>query len=110
MADLKDTARGLAREFATELGVKLRSALLYGSIARGEAVEGLSNINVMLLLDRVDMETLRRVAPLTRKWEKTGNLPPLILSWDEWERSADSFAIEVADMRDAREVLSGADP
>jgi predicted nucleotidyltransferase len=110
MADLKETARSLVREFAKELGQELRSALLYGSIARGEAVEGLSNINVMLLLDHVDMDTLRRVAPLARKWAQTGNLPPLVLSWEEWERSADSFAIEVADMRDAREVLAGSDP
>jgi hypothetical protein len=110
MADLKSTAKGLAQDFASTFGAHLRSALLYGSVARGEAVEGLSNVNVMLLLDDVDMDTLRRAAPLARKWAQTGNLPPLILAWDEWARSADSFAIEVADMRDAREVLSGADP
>jgi hypothetical protein len=110
MADLKSTARGLAQQFASAFGPRLRSALLYGSVARGEDVEGLSNINVMLLMDSVDMNTLRSAAPLARKWAQTGNLPPLILAWDEWARSADSFAIEVADMQDARELLSGEDP
>ncbi|HKJ92132.1 MAG TPA: hypothetical protein VJ957_03135, partial [Longimicrobiales bacterium] len=39
-----------------------------------------------------------------------GNTAPLLLSAQEWRRSADAFAIEVADMQDARVVLHGDDP
>jgi hypothetical protein len=38
------------------------------------------------------------------------NPPPLVMSVDEWRRSADVWAIELADIQDANIRLSGADP
>lgn len=89
---------------------RLRSVLLYGSVARGEAIAGVSNVNVLVLLDRVTTDDLRTLGPLTRDWTKAGDPPPLLLGWDEWRAAADAFAIELADMVDAHEVVHGDDP
>ncbi len=110
MADPKETAERYAAELASVLGPRLRSVVLYGSVARGEAVPGVSDINLLVLLDLVDPVALRIASPLARRWAEAGNSAPLVASWHEWEESADAFAIEVADMRDAHLVLRGGDP
>lgn len=110
MTDPRQTAASLARELAALFGDRLRSVLLYGSVARGEAVPGVSDINVLLLLDQIDAATLRAASPLARRWVRAGNTAPLIMAWSEWQRAADVFAIELADMHDAHEVLHGSDP
>jgi len=86
------------------------SVVLYGSAARGEYRPGVSDLNVLVLLRKVSPEVLRRAGELAREWVAEGNPPPLILSADEWGRSADVWAIEVADIRDAHLTLVGTDP
>lgn len=110
MADPVETAGRFAADLARVLGERLRSVLLYGSVPRGEAVPGVSDINVLVLLDEVRLEQLGELAPLARRWTGKGNTAPLILGWDEWSRSADVFAVEVADMRDHHRLLLGEDP
>lgn len=110
MADPRQTAEKLAQELTTLYGPRLRSVVLYGSVPRGEAIPAVSDINLLVLLDLVDTAALRIASPLARRWVEAGNSAPLVASWREWEESADAFAIEVADMRDAHEVLRGHDP
>jgi hypothetical protein len=83
---------------------------LFGSVARGESVQGVSDINVLLLIDHIDPATLKQASPATRNWVKTAQEAPLLFEADQWVRAADVFAIEIADMRDAHEVLYGIDP
>ncbi|MBI2396141.1 MAG: nucleotidyltransferase domain-containing protein, partial [Deltaproteobacteria bacterium] len=110
VADPKDTARAFVAELLAALGDRLRSALLYGSVARGEAVSGVSDINLLILVDRVDAGLLRVGSPLARRWAKAGNTAPLLMPWDEWRRASDVFAVELADMKDAHVLLQGPDP
>ena len=63
MADPRKTAAELARALETRLGERLHSVLLFGSVARGEAVDGVSDINVLVLLDRVDAAALEGHRP-----------------------------------------------
>jgi predicted nucleotidyltransferase len=109
MTDPKKAASDLVRELAATFGGELRSAVLYGSVARGEYVDGVSNINVLVLFDDIAPATLQRASPLARRWADDG-LVPLLLERAEWESAADVFAIEVLDMVEAREVLHGGDP
>lgn len=109
MADPKSTARKLTAELEKAAAEALRSVVLYGSVARNEAVAA-SDVNLLVLLDRANPVELGHLAPLVRRWAQAGNTAPLLLSWDEWRNGTDAFAIEAADMRDAHEVLAGADP
>ncbi len=105
-----DIARKLVTEWSSLFGPRLRSALLFGSVARGEAVAGVSDVNVLLLVDEIDARTLKQASATTRKWIKTSREAPLLFEADQWVRAADVFAIEIADMRDAHQVLHGNDP
>lgn len=102
-------AERFVEELRQAFAERLRSVVLHGSVARGEAVPKVSDVNLLVLLDDVDAAALRTAGPLARRWARAGNTAPLLLSWDEWLRSADAFAIEVADMKDARNVLHGDD-
>ncbi len=88
----------------------LVSVVLYGSAARGEFEEGVSDLNMLVLLRDTGPATLRRGSGMAREWAKQGNPPPLILGADEWSRSADAFPIEFADIQAAHRILHGADP
>jgi predicted nucleotidyltransferase len=86
------------------------SAVLYGSVARGDFVPGRSDVNLMLVLDQVDPTILRSLSRAFTIWRKTLSEPPLILSRPEWNRASDAFPIEITDMRLSYQVLRGSDP
>jgi Nucleotidyltransferase domain len=110
MVDPRSTAQKLARQFVSTFDSEVRSVLLFGSVARGEAIPGMSDINVLVLLDAVTASVMAKVAPLAQQWIRAGNTPPLVFSQEEWLGMRDTFAIEIADMQDAREVIYGDDP
>lgn len=110
MANERERAEGFAAELARAYGTDLVGMVLYGSAARGDYAEGVSDVNLLVLLRRVDAAALRKGSPATRAWVAAGNPPPLVLGAEEWRRSADVFPIELADIRDAHVVLRGGDP
>lgn len=103
-------AEALAERLAESYGDALVSVVLYGSAARGEYQEGVSDLNVLVLLRDTAPATLRRGTAPAREWVGEGNPPPLLLGEEEWRRSADVFPIEISDIREAHRVLRGADP
>ncbi|HSJ07648.1 MAG TPA: nucleotidyltransferase domain-containing protein [Longimicrobiales bacterium] len=109
MADPVRLAETFVDEFAESVGDRIRAAALFGSAARGEWVEGVSDVNVVVLVDRIDGRLLERGAPAAKAAVGRG-LTPLLMAVDEWGRAADVFAIELADMRDACRTLRGDDP
>jgi predicted nucleotidyltransferase len=62
MADPRKQPKTLATSFVEELkgaaGDRLQAATLFGSAARGEWIEGVSDVNVMVLLDTLDAPLL----------------------------------------------------
>jgi hypothetical protein len=105
-----ERAQGFARELAAAYGDDLVSVVLYGSAARGEYREGVSDLNLLVLLRDCACATLRRGAALARAWQTKRNPPPLVMGAAEFRDSADTFPIELADIRDAHVVLHGGDP
>ncbi|MEP6992240.1 MAG: nucleotidyltransferase domain-containing protein [bacterium] len=110
MADARTTAAKLTAQFRTTFADELRSVVVFGSLPRGEAIPGVSDLNILVLLESVAAPSLVRAAPVLQQWIRQGNTPPYIYSWNEWSGMQDTFALEIADMNDAREVLWGADP
>lgn len=110
MVDPRSTAHKLSRQFVTTFGENVRSVVLFGSVTRGEAIPGMSDINMLILLDSMGAREMAQAAPLAQAWISQGNTPPSIFSAEEWEGMRDTFAIELADMHDAREVIHGDDP
>lgn len=110
MHEMRAAAETFTGDIQDALGPRLRSVVLHGSVARREAVKGVSDVNLLVLVDTVDPGLLRGLAPLARRWLEKERALPLVLTWDEWRAASDSFAIETADMLEARVCLAGDDP
>ncbi|MBR9989630.1 MAG: nucleotidyltransferase domain-containing protein [Gemmatimonadetes bacterium] len=105
--------RKLADEFVEglkrDLGGRMRSAALFGSAARDEWIDGVSDVNVLVLVDRIDAKLLSSAAATARSSVRR-SVMPLLMELEEWRRAGDVFTIELADMRDAHVPLFGDDP
>jgi hypothetical protein len=91
-------------------GADLVAVVLYGSAARGEHIAKHSDLNVLVVVERLGMEQLRREGPVAQAWRDGGNPPPLTLTRAEWLGSADVFPMEYADILAHHKVLTGALP
>jgi hypothetical protein len=85
-------------------------AVLHGSAARGQHIPGWSDINVLLIFELLNTNTLERLRQPLRAWQKSAGTLPLMLSHAEWLRSADAYPLEIAEMRTGYRVLRGDDP
>lgn len=104
------TLEELVRQLTHVHGTGLRCVALYGSAARGEQVARTTNLNVLVLVDAIDLDHLRREAAVARAWGDAGHPPPLTLTVGEWHGSADIFPIEYADILAHHRVLHGSFP
>ncbi|MEX0908007.1 MAG: hypothetical protein WD054_06725 [Gemmatimonadota bacterium] len=109
MKDPRTLADSFVRDLRGVLNKRVRAASLFGSAARGEWIEGTSDVNVLVLLDDIDAQVLAEAAAVTNPAIAKG-LRPLLMEVDEWGRAADVFTIELADMKDAAVPLHGDDP
>jgi len=86
------------------------SAVLHGSVVRGEYVQGWSDVNLLLVLESASPEVLTALTSPFAAWAKLQQVPPLLLARAEWRRAADVFPVEITDIRTAYRVLRGGDP
>lgn len=108
--EMRETLRAYLNDVTTVFGTTLESAILYGSAARGEFQPGRSNLNVLLLLARHDIEALTRYAKVHRRWKKEGIVVPLLFTSEDLRASLDLFPLEYLELRRDHVVLSGKDP
>jgi len=92
------------------LGENLFSVVLFGSSASGDHAGALSDTNLLVVASHLGLEDLQAVSEVVTPWLKQGNPPPVLLTKDEIQRSADVFPVEFSDLEDARQVLFGSDP
>jgi predicted nucleotidyltransferase len=85
------------------------AAVLFGSVARGESIEGMSDTNILVLLEDGTPATLAKLHQPLHAWYAAGQLAPLVLTREEWLRASDVFPIEVVDLQDAHRLLRGPD-
>jgi predicted nucleotidyltransferase len=99
-----DQAIGALR---SELGENLFSCCVYGSAVRGNAIEGVSDLNLLIVLNQSNTGAHQAVA------RAIGGLPqvdPFVLAKRGFERSVRAFAPKFASIRRNYRVLCGADP
>lgn len=106
----KMTLNNLIDQLRAVYGTDLVAVVLYGSAARGEHLEKHSDLNVLVVVERIGMEQLRKEAPVAQAWREAGNPPPLTLTRVEWLGSADIFPMEYADILAHHKVLAGSLP
>ena len=97
----------VARLLETELGQNLFSCCVYGSAVRGNAVEGVSDINLLLVLETSSTVAHESVA---RVVAREALLDPLIVEHRSFARTARCFANKFSSIQRNYRVLHGADP
>ncbi|MBS1850834.1 MAG: hypothetical protein JST79_07975 [Acidobacteria bacterium] len=100
---------GLVSKLREAAGENLVSVILYGSAVAGGFHPGVSNLNVFCVLQDASFSALRALEPVAKWWDGQKQPPPLIMTRQELERSADVFAIEWLDMKASHRVLHGSD-
>jgi predicted nucleotidyltransferase len=100
----------LVESLKTAHGENLVSVVLYGSAVIGNHVKGRSNLNVLVVLERITLDDLRAAHPVVEKWRAKGQPLPLYFTGEEMSDASDVFPIEFLDMAAAHRVLHGDDP
>ncbi len=99
--------REMADELATAVGADLVSLVLYGSGTGADYVEGLSDINVLVVVCGNPVDVLSRLRTHWRAWRKRGLAVPLVVERQFLRRAADVFPMEIVDIQHCHEVLRG---
>jgi hypothetical protein len=102
--------RSYVQDVIKAFGDRLEAVLLYGSAARGDFLQGRSNLNVLLIVSSCELSVLKPYVPLHAKWGKEQIVTPLFLTHDDLRASAAVFPLECQDIRDCHRLLWGKDP
>jgi hypothetical protein len=89
---------------------RVRSVVVFGSAAAGDFVEGASTYDLLILVDRLGLDELEAMGPAIRDWRESGHPLPLLFTPEQFAASADAFALEFVEMKQARTVVYGDDP
>ena len=95
-----------SQEFTSKLRAvcdqSLVSVILYGSAAAGDYIPKRSDYNILMVLTRLGVEELKRIAPVVKSWVQDGNPPPRLFTLEGLAKSADLFALELSDIKESR--------
>ncbi len=105
---------GKLQELVTRLqqacGDNLTSVVLYGSAAREDFHEEFSDVNALVVLQRLEANSFAPISAVLKWWSHEEKLrPPLIMTLEELRESADVFAIELIDIQRSHRTLFGQD-
>ena len=98
---------GFVGQLRATFGAELLSVVLYGGLAKGEFVPDRSDVNVLVLLARLDVATLDRAAPLLQNAARDLDVDALLLTPDDLARSAAVFPVKFQDIQRHHRVLWG---
>ncbi len=100
----------LVTQLRAAYGQRLASVVLYGSATAADHDPKKSDYNILVLLDRIEANTLSAASAVARAWREAGNPPPMTMTISEWRGSADVFPMEYGDILDRNRVLHGEPP
>jgi hypothetical protein len=87
----------------------LKSIILYGSAARKDYRSGLSDINLLIILEHIDLQALKSlVEPVTIG--RSVKIAPLFLSTADLLKAAEAFPLKFLSIRESHKLLYGDNP
>ena len=96
-------------KFVTLHGENIISVVVYGSVASGNFVSKVSDINIAAVLKHLDFADLKKSLHLIKEGRAHKITAPLMLTQAYIENSADVFPVEFLDLRDQHILLYGED-
>lgn len=100
----------LTASLAKALGDDLVSVVVHGSAVRGGFRDGLSDVDVVLVLRSVTRESLSKMANPLALARNSARIECMIVESGEIARAADVFPLFYADIQRVHAVLHGKDP
>jgi predicted nucleotidyltransferase len=108
-----DFARVIEGQFLDVLksvfGPNLLSVMTYGSCAGGDFVPGVSDVNLLIILDKPQHDRIVQLGRQAHRLIRKHRITPLLLTRTEFRNSADVFPMEYFDIRERHAVLHGED-
>lgn len=106
----EDKLQQLVQRLQTACGENLVSVVLYGSAAREDFHEQYSDVNLLLVVQHLNASAVQAITPVITWWTQEEKLhPPMVMTRQELEESADVFAIELLDIKTTHRTLAGED-
>jgi predicted nucleotidyltransferase len=85
----------------------LLAIVLYGSAAAGSYSDGVSDINVLVILQKTSAAQLSLLGKTAKTLLRKYRVSPFIMTRDEFTTAADVFPLEYCDILEANEVVYG---
>lgn len=88
----------------------VRAVVLYGGLAKGKAMTGSSDVNVLIVLADGAPETLLKLAAPLARARRSAGVAPLIVNAAELDSAVAAFPLKFHDIVRSHRVLLGDDP
>jgi predicted nucleotidyltransferase len=85
----------------------LLAIVLYGSAASGSYFDGVSDINVLVILDKCSAAKLSLLGKTAKTLLRKYRVSPFVMTRKEFATAADVFPLEYCDILEANEVVYG---
>lgn len=103
---LLDKAKTLLLE---TLGEKIKAILVFGSAAVDDYLDQSSDVNLLVVLEKIDLSTLDAVRAVMKKIGHANMAVPLLMTSDHLRTSSDVFPIEFYEIKEKHRILYGED-
>ncbi len=108
--EARHTLQPYLGQLRKQIGEHLEAVIMYGSLVRGEYIQGRSNINLLLMIRQFSLDIGQRCGGLHRRWGKEGVIAPLMMVQEELVTASQLFPLEFLEMKDSHILLEGRDP
>ena len=109
-AMVKEGLALLCDQLRESLGDNLLSLALYGGAAKAEHIAETSDVNVVILLDKVTVKALDSIVPIIQAGVRDFRLTAMLMSESDLRRSTEVFPVKFLDMQRHHRILWGKDP
>jgi hypothetical protein len=108
-ASVSSTVEPYCRKLIAALGPALKAISVYGSATGPDYIRGKSNINLVVVLEKLDRGILAGILDIVRSGRKAEIVPPLLLTPEYITSSLDVFPIEFTEIKEGQLLLYGDD-
>lgn len=98
-----------ALKLLENLGGNIKTILIYGSAAGVNYKPGVSNINIAVIVEKLDFAVLQQAFSLVQKFRRHRIAPPLFLTKEYVLNSLDVFPIEFSEIKAGHKIIFGED-
>jgi len=106
----REPLRLFAQKVIAALGDNLRSITVVGSSLTGDFLPGQSDINTVLVLEKVSLSALNNLGRLGKQMAKKKVSAPLLMTGQYIARSLDVFSIEFLNFQFVHQTIYGENP